>query len=500
MNNPGFKLLFLDDRWIDGMEDVKRTLHQPEKYSDYPVLAGSYAWENAFVQARKGPQWIPDEKVWKIWYNARGKAAAKTSGGVEEADPGSSVCLAVSRDLINWEKPFTRVISYLGYRENNIVGKSFWGGPIYDGNDLDPQRRYKAMYNRYVNEKMSWHPIFSSDGIHWSEPLENGVPASDEVQLLYDELSGEYRFYCKVFLPKDIETRLVRGRPIQPNNHRCVGLSVSRDFMEWTTPELVFHADEIDQEICARRNRAAKADPNRLYPVSDYDNPEQYYTDIYNMAVFNYEGLYIGMPCMFNQTGTCANNSAGMLYPELACSRDGRRWERVCDREVFLPLGPKEDFDSGAILMASNPVIGENQIWFYYIGGPETHDRGENRVSRVNTGVGLAKLRLDGFVSVDAGSNPGFLTTKSLEISGADLWLNLDATGGDMRAEILDEKTGKPLAGFSMKDSIPLIGDNISVKLQWKGQTDSTGLGGRKVQIRLVMKHAKLYSIRIGDE
>ena len=384
------KILFLDDTWIDTISNLKLSLHQPQKYSDYPVLAGSYAWENSYVQTRQGPLWIPEEKVWKIWYNTSGKPAPKGSTGVEEENIGASTCLAVSRDLINWEKPFTRIISFRGSKENNIVIKGFIAGPVYTGNDPDPQRKYKAMLNRYVDGVMSWHPIFSPDGINWSKPLENGVRASDESQLIYDEFTGEYLFYCKLFLPEEIREKLVAGRPIQPNNHRCVYLSTSRNFIDWTTPELVFHADEPDQEICAR-----------------------------------------------------------------------------------------------------------DQIWFYYLGGSETHDMGESRVSQVNGGVGLAKLRIDGFVSVDAGSQPGSLTTNSIDIKGDNIFLNLEAAGGEVRAELLDAKSLKPIKGFTLKDCVPMDCDSVSAQIRWSKQENLQNLAGKKLRIRFSMKQAKLYSIRI---
>ena len=491
------KILFVDDYWIDTLENLHRTLHQPKKYSNYPVLAGSYPWENNMVQTRRGPQWIDEERIWKTWYNAAGKLGPKGSGGVEEYNFGMAICLATSRDLINWEKPFTRTISYYGSKENNIVLNGLISGPIYDRNEPVADRRYKAMLNQYKNGVMSWHPIFSSDGVHWSNPVEEGVKASDETQLLYDEISKEYRFYCKGFLPGKIREKLIDGRPIQPNNHRCVYLSTSKDFIKWTIPELVFHADELDQKIGAKRNVSAKADSNRLYPTAQYDNPNQYYTDIYSMAVFNYEGIYIGMPCMFDQTGSLRNNSAGLLYPELATSRDGYKWNRAGNRDIFLSLGSKEDFDGGNILMAAHPIIKDEQVWFYYLGQPETHDGGISRLSRVNGGIGLSKLRLDGFISIDARNKPGLLTTKVIDFTGDNIWLNLDAAGGEVLVELLDAKNFKPLKGFSFEKCIPVSSDAVATKVQWQNQRGLQSIKGKKIVFRIKMSNAKLYSIQV---
>ena len=52
--------------------------------------------------------------------------------------------------------------------------------------------------------------------------------------------------------------------------------------------------------------------------------------------------------------------------------------------------------------------------------------------------TGLATLRRDGFVSMDAGDAGGLLTTRPVRFKGRYLFVNIDAADGELRVEALD--------------------------------------------------------------
>ena len=86
-----------------------------------------------------------------------------------------------------------------------------------------------------------------------------------------------------------------------------------------------------------------------------FHSPEEYVTDIYNLAVFPYEGIYIGMLTVFNHSGNTSNNSDGFSMVELAMSRDLVHWQRVGDRAKFMPLSRLADastYDTAQLLAA----------------------------------------------------------------------------------------------------------------------------------------------------
>ena len=102
------------------------------------------------------------------------------------------------------------------------------------------------------------------------------VPSSDEAHFGYDAENGLFIATVKHSSP---DGRSPYGRAF------C--LSTSEDFENWSEIELVFHADQIDQENGEERMRKFIEHPDYLTPV--YSRPEEWRTDVYNFPVFRYE-------------------------------------------------------------------------------------------------------------------------------------------------------------------------------------------------------------------
>lgn len=114
-------------------------------------------------------------------------------------------------------------------------------------------------------------------------------------------------------------------------------------------------------------------------------------------------------------------------------------------------------------------------------------------------GVGLATLRLDGWVSVDAGHVEGILTTKSLIFEGKKkLVINANAASGSIGVEILDQ-AGQPLPGFAKSDCDTFIGDAIRHTVVWNGRSDISELAGKPVSLRFYLQDAKLFSFTVAE-
>src|SRR5262249_689688 len=183
----------------------------------------------------------------------------------------------------------------------------------------------------------------SPDGIQWTRLDVPKIQSSDEGNFSY--------------LPEDgvfIHTVKRRGK-----FGRSVALAVSRDFQTWADYGLVFEADGLRQELGTEHIAARRADVTLQQTL--YNDPKVYNVDVYNMGVFRYEGLYIGLPAMYHATGPEPNypNTDGFHLIQLTSSRDLKSWQRLGDRETF--LGPSR-LDSGAydltqILPPSAPVV-----------------------------------------------------------------------------------------------------------------------------------------------
>ena len=92
-------------------------------------------------------------------------------------------------------------------------------------------------------------------------------------------------------------------------------------------------------------------------------------------------------------------------------------------------------------------------------------------------GKGLASLRLDGYVSVEAVSYaPGILTTHRFrQESGGTIGVNVDASAGELRYEVLED-TGDPIPGFTAADCDPIRTDTVNGVLSWNGVSGWPGL------------------------
>ena len=438
----GQRQLFLDDDAIAMIEHLQRTLHQPEKRGAVIRSSSSSPTRNY----RPTPVWDPVAKHFKLWV-------------MSTDEP-----LRVSSDGLHWTT---------GPKPNLRIDHA-----VYDPHDEDPARRFKASL---LNEGFAVSP----DGVQWTKLDLPPVPSSDEGNFSYDPQEGLFIHSVK------------RGGP----SGRSVAIATSRDFRTWLDCGVVFHADERDQELGGRNIQARTADLTLQQPL--YNAPQSHNVDVYNMGVFHYEGIYVGLPAMFHATGPVPNypNTDGFHLIQLACSRDLKSWIRLGDRKTF--IGPSR-LDSGAydltqILPPSAPVLKDDELWFYYTGlkyranftylgkypdGKTVVMPGRDRDVGA---VCLAVLRRDGFVSLDAGEERGTLLTKPFVLPRSSLHVNADSTSGDLNVTVLDG------AQQIVAVSEPVTGDQLRAALRWKsGNLDN--VKGKSVSLSFSLRNARLYS------
>ena len=137
--SPEHKELFVDDHLIGKLVNLERTLHQPVKHG--PMLLPQKPWENLAVQTRNVPFWVPDEKVWKLYYMAFARKGEKEQ---------HTTSLAISKDGLHWEKPVLNLVEWDGSKANNLVARhessdQFLYHALYDPVPRSPGRiwRYK---------------------------------------------------------------------------------------------------------------------------------------------------------------------------------------------------------------------------------------------------------------------------------------------------------------------------------------------------------------------
>ncbi len=493
------KHLFIDDHDIEDIHNLARKLHQPEKAPGNAVVRPEHRWENCAIQIRTTPAWDPVEQCFTMIYLSSAESLdpeVRLDATGAPAGGSAFYCYATSSDGVNWEKPILGLHDYEGPRwngepigtANNILpsAQGMLLGPIHDPHDDDPSRRFKGLAYRGGELK----PLVSADALTWEDPGWASMPSSDEANVTLD---AERKLFIAT---------VKHGGPYG----RSFFLTTSEDFEHWSDQELAFHADQTDQENGAARLQRIIDDPAYLGPV--YNRPDEWRTDVYNFPVFPYEGMHLALPVMHHWAAKhppMYENVDSRKSVELASSRDLRRWDRVADRAVFMehsPIGDGSAYDTGQIVTTNGPVVRNNELWFYYTGLRYRSISIADTLARKYLDAGavcMARLRMDGFVSLKGGVEWGSVLTCPLVVSAERLHLNVDSWRGKVLVEVLDADTGGALAGFTREDCAPATVDSIDEVARWSGSDSLSALMGRTVRLRFHLWQAELYSFWFGD-
>ena len=107
--------------------------------------------------------------------------------------------------------------------------------------------------------------------------------------------------------------------------------------------------------------------------------------------------------------------------------------------------------------------------------------------------------RRDGFTSARGAYAGGQFTTPPLVFAGSKLVLNVDTSAtGLVRVGILDEK-GSPIEGFA-PGQCDLIhtANEINRVVRWGGNADVSGLQGKPVRLKCLLRNADLYAFQFA--
>jgi hypothetical protein len=168
-------------------------------------------------------------------------------------------------------------------------------------------------------------------------------------------------------------------------------------------------------------------------------------------------------------------------------SRGGNRYDRTFMEGFVRPGRERANWVSRTNMAALNVVpTGDDEMSLYY----------HHRYAQPAQYLQRYTLRTDGFSSVNAPYAGGSMTTRPLTFAGRELVLNYaTSAAGTVRVELLDT-AGKPVAGHTLDECDPIIGDEIERVATWKANPDVSKLAGTPVRLRFVMNDADLFSIR----
>lgn len=499
------KQLFIDDSVVAASTNVQRQPHRPVRHGP-PVLKADRPWETdggGVYMYGGSVLFDSEERVFKMWYRTSGPIS-RDRGAMSGEDPGGyRACYAVSEDGLEWHKPDLGASEFRGDTRNNLLppsadGMQFIRRPnlVKDYDDPDPARRYKMVYMDYVDGAWGLSKAYSPDGIRWAmnvgtpHRFEPGI-APNGILFGWDPRLERFAHYHRkgARLRVDVDGRTTRRKA-------AVMRTESRDFETW----------DGTTEALTRE----PGDPLNWSPSHGIDLAGVLYTD--DLYVGFVDTVYSHMvedvdPSMWRIHGS----EFAEYRTELVVSRDGRSWRRATPFFEFMRPGMYDAWDCDHVAL-HKPMVKDDVVYIYYSGGSVANNANDPDHPQFDWGrreaIGVASMRLDGFVSLDGYGPDSSVTTKPIRFTGDRLEVNARAPveaaagtrpHGRFAVEVLDENS-VPLPGYSRHDCDVFTGDDVRLTVTWSGSSYLGGLEGLPVRLRFHLENAALYAFRFRGE
>jgi hypothetical protein len=218
--------------------------------------------------------------------------------------------------------------------------------------------------------------------------------------------------------------------------------------------------------------------------------------ELYNLDAVAYESVLVGLFSIWRGNPPQYPGREKINEICVGFSRDGFHWDRPSHEPI---VGVSEDpnaWNYSNVQSVGGCLLVVGDQLYIYASGRQSRD---TRVRKGFASSGLGTLRRDGFVSMDAGTEGGELTTRPVQFSGKHLFVNVDAAGGELRAEILDT-SGNLIPPFSRQNCKAISSNSTTARVSWNGQPDLSSLAGRSVKFRFYLATGSLYSFWVSSD
>ena len=450
--------LFVDDLIIGKLDGVRLKMHEPHRLrraTHRPF--GHYA--SVLKDGDKLRLYYRGDKVpGAHWRNGWGKYhegevtlyAESTDGGAHWIEPNlgihdvpevakGNVVVDMSADTFLVTHNFTPFIDSRPSVPPNERYKALGGGryPAENWGGWKSPNERRQLRQKYGPGGLK--AFVSSDGLRWR--LLKKEPVIPENVGNFD--SQNVAFWSEA------EQQYVCYFRWSGVGYRAIRRSTSRDFLNWTEP-VDMQANEPGEHL--------------------YTNGTQPY--------FRAPHIYVALPTRFQ-----ARQGAITDIALMAARPGSHRYHRQFKEAYIRPgLGPRGWGNRANYITLNVVQTSPSEMSMFMYGGAHY------------------VLRLDGFISINAGYARGEFTTKPLKFSGTKLQINYSTSGAGQIRVALESPNGESIPGFTLADSDPIKGDAIGELVKWKGSTDVSALAGKTVRLRFVMNEADLFSLRFDDE
>ncbi len=446
--------LFVDGYLIDSLDGVQHVLSEPR--DEGAVFRFDKPWEGPFC----GYATVIDRgEDFLLYY--RGLPRAGSDGTAIE-----TTCVALSSDGITWTRPELGLFEVAGTRKNNVVlahaapvTHNF--SPFLDTRTgVEPEHRFKALGGTKKSGLMAYS---SPDGFRWTkiqdEPVfTKGIFDSQNVAF-WSEHEQCYLCYFRTWSGKGY------------TGFRTMSRTTSKDFLAWTEPEAMSFGDRSMEHLYTNQTHPYFRAPQIYVAIAARFMPGR-------QVVSEMDALKLGVnPGYFRDCSDAV----------FMTSRGGSTYDRTFMSSFIRPGVGLENWVSRSNYPALNVVRTGPAEMSVYVNANYAQPTAELR---------RYSLRLDGFASIRAPFEGGEMTTRPFLFRGDRLLVNFaTSAAGGIRVEVQDSD-GRPLPGFSLKEAVEQIGNEIERTVAWKRGPDLGSLEGKAVRLRFVMKDASLYAIR----
>jgi hypothetical protein len=496
--------LFLDNHLIEVTPGVARRLHPPRKHLLNPVVRCDRWCDGNNIQPYT-TLYDPDDKLFKMW--------ARTGSDWKSAylDGHAAYMLYfTSTDGVHWDKPDLGLVTIGGRRDHNIVFTSDMVSPtdtsapnkfVIPSQPMVPQGK-KAFFwgvnkNPHPNRadekfvalaivqdhRRGAHLVTSPDGIRWScasAPFwqtPNDVSGKGDdclMHLIYDQAKHKWVIYRRVipeFTERMIADDTDRERPAVDRYYRSYACAESTDLRRWTDHQFILSMDP--------------------------DDPPD--TELYQFGVHKIGPSYVGYMSVFYL------RDPQVIDIQLATSRDGVNFTRVCRGQPFIPSGGLGYYDCMAMACSQpEPIVVDDTVYIYYAAAnfPHNADMARTDPGVLTCGAALATLKRDRFASLETSSKdrgPCRVITKPFTVRHPKLFANAATwASGSIRVEALTPDW-QPIAGFSEPQARSIQGDALDHPLRWNDNADLGKLLGREIRLKFYMTDARLYAMSLDN-
>ena len=498
------KQLFVDDYVIAEKHGVSREAGQAKKYgvvlqptlpTDFqagvvhagPDGGAGYEFGESCFCWFFSPHWDASKKMFRLWYMASKR-------------PGSHLAYAESQNGIHWTKPLiakdgmSNLVNWNSalpiLRDNEsreLVDFGLDGVTVTIDPTLDWGHAEKFKVGLFPNvggQDCRTRLGYSADGIEWNfyndgSPV-TGRAADFSNQIVWDPNRKRYLLLCREDFAAGGGVGELRGVRIMEHERNN---DLRNHPAAWKT-----------------LTKFVLKDPDETV-VPGTQIPER---QIHTFPIWYYEGIWFGLtdvltatnrPVAEGQQDFQQRHEKGVWEFYMSPSRDAVNFDFTAaayPRRALIPRGPDGSFDKDCVRPPANIITHNDEHWIYYLG---TNERWGAR--KWDARLGLAKLRLDGFFSLEARESLGSVVTRPFKLDGNALQVNVDAIAGEIRVEVLNEE-GKPIPGFSGKDAKKYRAvDELRLEPHWNDGADLSSLVGQVVRLRFHLAQAKLYAFQI---